>query len=103
MTMFRMDVQCDLCQRTLPLHESFVLTMELYADPSMPQITAEQIASGDFDAALSEVLDEAKSMTAEELQDGVHRRFEFRLCPTCHRQFLRNPLGKPRQERAGVN
>ena len=98
-----MDVQCDLCHRTLPAHESFVLKMDLYADPSMPELTSEEIAAADFDEALSDVLDQVQQMTADELQDGVHRHFEFRLCPVCHRRFLNNPLGKPRVKRAGVN
>lgn len=98
-----MDVSCDLCHRTLPVHESFVLKMDLYADPSMPPMTSEQIASADLDQALSEVLKDVQELTAEELQDGVHRHFDFRLCPTCHKQFLRNPLGKPRNLRTGIN
>jgi hypothetical protein len=39
------DVQCDLCQRTVPLHESFVLKMDVYADPSMPPMNSEQVES----------------------------------------------------------
>ena len=97
------DVQCDLCHRALPVHESFVLKMDLYADPSMPPMTAEEVASADFDVALSQALEQVQGMTAEELEDGVHRHFEFRLCPSCQKQFLRNPLGKPREKRAGVN
>jgi hypothetical protein len=97
------DVGCDLCHRNLPIHESFVLKMEVYADPSMPPMTAEEIASADFDEALSQVLDQVQHLTAEQLQDGVHRCFEFRLCPACHRQFLSNPLGKPREKRVSPN
>ena len=97
------DVECDLCGRALPVHESFVLKMDLYADPSMPPMTAEEIASADFDQALSEILDQVQDMTAEDLQDGVHRHFDFRLCPVCHRRFLRNPLGKPREVRQSAN
>ena len=78
-------------------------SMDLYADPSMPEMTAEEIASADFDEALSDVLGQVQQMSAEELQDGVHRHFEFRLCPARHRRFLNNPLGKPREKRVGVN
>src|SRR4051812_15881447 len=98
-----MDVQCDLCHRTVAVHESFVLKMELYADPSMPPMTAEQIESGDFDEALSQVLEQVQDMTADQLQDGVHRQFAFRLCPLCHRRFLTNPLGQPREKRVSAN
>jgi hypothetical protein len=41
--------------------------------------------------------------TYDELQDGVHRRFEYKLCPACQRQFLTNPLGVPRKRREGEN
>jgi hypothetical protein len=37
-----------------------------------------------------------KGMSADELQDQVHRRFEYKLCRVCQMRFLVNPLGKPR-------
>jgi hypothetical protein len=98
-----LDVHCDLCHRALPAHESFVVKMEVFADPTMPPMTAEQIASADLDQTLSEVLDQMQQMTADQLQDGVHRHFDFRLCPHCHRRFLTNPLGKPRGAKTSVN
>jgi hypothetical protein len=97
------DVRCELCDRTLALHESFVLKMELFADPSMPPLTTAEIESADFDQTLTDLLDQMQNMTADQLQDGVHRHFEFRLCPLCHRRFLTNPLGKPRETRTSVN
>ena len=54
--------------------------------------------------AMRELLEQMKDMSADELQDQVHRRFEFKLCRTCHMRFLVNPLGKPRTPpRAGQN
>ena len=32
----------------------------------------------------------------DDLQDQVHRRFEFKLCRPCQAKFLANPLGRPR-------
>jgi len=97
-------VTCDLCGRSLPVHASFVVRIDVYADPSLPEMSGAELASFDFDAALSQVIDEAKGMTADDLQDGVHRRFEFRLCPGCHKAYLANPLGKPRGAvRSGSN
>ena len=96
-------VTCDLCDRTLAAHASYVVRMDVYADPSIPPLSTEDLEETDFDAALDSILDEVKDMTADDLQDGVHRRFEFRLCPACHRRFLANPLGKPRNLRAGEN
>ena len=94
---------CDLCGRGMLKHASYVVRMDVYADPSMPAISTEDLEEMDFDATLDQLMEEMKGMTADDLQDGVHRRFEFRLCPPCHRRFLANPMGKPRDARAGTN
>ena len=96
-------VQCNLCQRALPAHASYVVRIDVFADPSMPPTSAEELASADFDQTYNELLEQMQNMTAQDLQDGVHRRFEFRLCPACQRRFLANPLGKPRGVKAGHN
>ena len=96
-------VTCDLCAVALPVHASYVVRIDVFADPSLPPITGDELAAFDFDQVLEQVADEAAGMTADDLQDGVHRRFEYRLCPACHRRFLVNPLGKPRVVRAGEN
>ena len=97
-------VTCDLCDRQLPTHASYVVRMDIFADPSMPAMSTEELEEADFDETLDKLLDEMKDMSADDLQDGVHRRFEYRLCPACHRRFLANPLGKPRVDaRAGQN
>ena len=96
-------VICDLCERRLVKHASYVVRMDVFADPSIPPMSTEELEEADFDETLDKLLDEMKDLTADDLQDGVHRRFEFRLCPACHRRFLANPLGKPRDVSAGKN
>lgn len=71
--------------------------MDLFADPSMPQISGEDLAEMDFDETFRKLIEQMKDMTSEELSDQVHRRMEFKLCPQCQREFLSNPLGKPRR------
>ena len=97
------SVKCELCGRGLAVHESYVVRMDVFADPSMPPVSSEELAAADFDKTFSELLEQMQDMTTEELEDGVHRRFEFRLCPACHRRFLVNPMGKPRVIRDGQN
>jgi hypothetical protein len=77
--------------------------MEVFADPRMPPMSGAEIESIDFDQTLSDLLKEVEAMSADDLQDGVHRGFEYNLCPACHRVFLSNSLGKPRQGRIGKN
>jgi hypothetical protein len=96
-------VTCDLCDRAVPKHASYLVRMDVIADPSMPALSTEELEEADFGETLDKLLEEMKGLTADDLQDGVHRRFEYRLCPACHRRFLANPLGKPRDVRAGKN
>jgi hypothetical protein len=96
-------VLCDLCDRPMPPHASYVVRMDVFADPSMPPLNTEDLEETNFNETFDKLMEEMKGMTADDLQDGVHRRFEYRLCPSCHRRFLANPLGKPRDWRAGKN
>ena len=96
-------VTCDLCASEVEVHASYVVRIDVYADPTVPPISTEEIQSMDFDQTVDDLMDQMKDMTAEDLQDTVHRQFEYRLCPACQRAFLANPLGKPRRVRVGEN
>jgi hypothetical protein len=96
-------VSCDLCGCQVALHESFVVRIDVFADPSLPPITQEELQTIDSGQKMNELLEQMKGMSTDELQDGVHRRFEHRICAACHREFLSNPLGKPRRAEEGMN
>lgn len=69
----------------------------------MPAASSEELAEADYQSAMRELLEQMKNMSADELQDQVHRRFEFKLCRACQMRFLVNPLGKPREQRSAQN
>ena|SRR6059058_3410434 len=96
-------VICDLCNRPVPPHGHYVVKIEVFADPRMPEVTAEEMEEADYQAAMKELIEQMKGMSANDLQDQVHRSFEFKLCRACQMRFLVNPLGKPRQVRTGKN
>ena len=97
-------VPCDLCGREVELHESYVVRIDVFADPSVPPMSGEELQSIDFDQTVAELMEQMKHLSADDLQDDVHRRFEYRLCPACQRAYLTNPLGKPRGAvRSGSN
>ena len=81
-------VLCDLCDRPVPPHAHYVVRIDVFADPSMPQLSGEDLQEMDFDKTFAELIEQMKHMSAEELQDQVHRRFEYRLCPACQRRLL---------------
>ena len=89
-------VLCDLCNRVVSPHGHYVVRIDVFADPDMPAVTSEEIEEADYQAAMKELIEQMKGMSADELQDQVHRRFEYKLCRVCQMRFLVNPLGKPR-------
>jgi len=94
---------CAICQRGVTRGEGYVVRIDLMADPRMPELSGEDLGEIDLNSAIRAAIEEANKLTAEDLQDGVHRRFEYRLCAVCHRRVLANPLGLPRDHRIGEN
>ena len=90
-------VKCDICNAAVQPHGHYVVRIDVFADPSMPAVTTEELEEVDFQDTYDKLLEQMQQMTSDDLQDGVHRRFEYRLCPSCHKQFLANPLGLPRR------
>ena len=89
-------ILCDLCNRPVAPQGHYIVTIDVYADPEMPAVTSDEMEEVDYQQAMKELMEQMKDMSADELQDQVHRRFEFKLCRTCQMRFLANPLGKPR-------
>src|SRR5579864_2506867 len=80
--------QCALCRRSVAAGSGYVVRIDVFADSELPPMTTEQIEAIDFSATLSDLMEQMKGMSADELQDGVHRRFEYRLCAGCHARYL---------------
>jgi hypothetical protein len=96
-------VHCDICNVVIAPHAHYIVRMDVFADPSIPEMSTEELEEMDADATFAKLIDDMKQMTAEDLQDQVHRRFEFKLCPACQKRFLANPLGLPRKRSSGEN
>ena len=94
---------CDLCGRPTARQASYVVQVSVFADPALPPVTAEQVAAMDLDKTMEELLAEMEHLSADDLLDQVHRKFEYRICPVCQPKFLANPLGKPRFQNEGAN
>ena len=96
-------ILCDLCDRPVSPHGHYIVRIDIFADPAMPAVTAEEMEEADYQQAMRELMEQMKHMSADDLQDQVHRSFEFKLCRACQMRFLVNPLGKPRDLRMGKN
>ena len=96
-------VVCDICGTVLRAAESYVVRIDVYADPTLPTISTEELDESDPEAKVADLLKEMEHLSADDLQDQVHRRFEFRVCARCQRGVIANPLGLPRRTREGEN
>ncbi len=96
-------VICDICGDTVAPHAHYVVRIDVYADPSVPPVFSDDLEEDDPANKLGDLIKQMEAMSPDDLQDQVHRRFEYRLCPPCQRQFLANPLGMPRRRQTGEN
>ena len=93
---------CAVCAVDLTPGNHYVVRIDIFADPGLSE-PASACDNSDPATQLAEVIAQMKSMSAEELQDRVHRRFEYSVCAACQRKLLANPLGLPRTLRNSSN
>ena len=96
-------VLCDLCNRPVSPHGHYIVRIDVFADPEMPAVSADEMEEADYQEAMKALIEQMNGLSADDLQDQVHRRFEYKLCRPCQMRFLVNPLGKPRQQRPASN
>ena len=96
--------RCAVCARPLVAGRFYVVRVDVFADPaSEPIDTNAGPGEAGYVESVEDIMAAMESMTADELQDQVARRFEYHLCPDCQKLVLRNPLGLPRRERLSAN
>ena len=97
------ESNCELCGRAIPPHQHYVVRIDVFADPSLPAVSRDDIEEADYERRMADLLAQMKNMSAQELQDSVHWEREFKICRPCQVKFLANPLGKPRVKDLGPN
>lgn len=88
---------CDLCGKQLD-DRRYVVKLDVF-----PAFDPEEIEEEDLDAdhlqAIAEVLDEMDETGDRQLEDCGNKSFRYDLCPDCHRQYSKDPLGRERSRR----
>jgi hypothetical protein len=86
---------CARCLKELhPGQQSFyVVEIKAYADPTMPDVTKEELEKTDFTKALEELYRRSRHMSKRELMDQIHRQLTIHLCSACYAQWIENPAG----------
>ncbi len=91
--------QCDLCGKTLLIDEDirYVLKIDVYAAYDPMELTADDLER-DHRAEIKRLIEQMNGMDPQELEDSVHKEFNFQLCPACQREYIKNPLSRDRRE-----
>ena len=68
----------------------YVIRIDAFADPSPPEITAEDLKR-DLRAEIDRLVEGLDGLYEQEAMDQVHRRLIIHLCVPCYRQWIENP------------
>ncbi len=80
---------CDYCHCELSDDQNtFVLKLELYASPELPEFTDADLER-DHTAEILALLETMEGMDTEELTDEVYECYLFRLCQQCRKEIHR--------------
>ena len=84
---------CDRCAGPIPEdgHGGYVVRIEAFADPR-PRAIGADLSRRELRELIRKTVEELAEMSAHEAMDQVYGRFEFYLCPACHRQYMEDPL-----------
>jgi hypothetical protein len=83
---------CDRCGMTIPPHAHYVVKIEIYADPTLPDVSADDLEEADYAKRMSDLLKEMESLSQGQLEDAVHWQRDFKICRSCQLHLIKNPL-----------
>ena len=83
---------CDRCGMTIPPHAHYIVKIEIYADPTLPDVSADDLEEADYARRMADLLKEMESLSQEQLEDAVHWQRDFKICRPCQLHLIKNPL-----------
>ena len=79
---------CEFCGQELARPEqAYRLKIEMYADPSPPEITEADLAGRDFEAEMRELIEQMADLDPAEAEAEVYESYLFTLCGACRRRL----------------
>jgi len=91
----RVNLFCHCCGAILTPGKAdfYVVRIEAMADPTGPNISAEELARTDPAKEIDRLIDQMRDIPEQELMDMVYRRLTIHLCGPCYREWIENPAG----------
>jgi hypothetical protein len=84
---------CDRCGNTIAPHAHYIVKMQVYADPSLPAVSLDDLEETDYANRMAELLKQMEKISAEQLEDAVYWQREFKICRSCQMRLIGDPLG----------
>ncbi len=84
---------CDLCKREMASDDlRYVVRVEVSQafEPAVEEAEDER----DYLQEVHDMLEAVDDVDELDGADDIYRQMRFDLCPSCHKKFLRNPLGR---------
>ncbi|MGV3608100.1 MAG: hypothetical protein ACO1RA_16965 [Planctomycetaceae bacterium] len=96
---------CDRCRCEIDPQDDlrYVVKIEIQAtmDPQMD--STEPDDDRDHLAEIEEIISELSDESMETIGEDIYQKRSFDLCPSCYRQFIKNPLGREQKASMGFS
>ncbi len=84
--------KCDACGKNLKREElRYRVKIEVCAVYNQNEIHLADIIRNHQEEII-QLIKKMEEISPEELEEQIYKSFEFDLCPTCHRAYLKSPL-----------
>lgn len=89
------SVFCTVCGRRVDKGRGhYIVRIEAFAAVDPPEKLVYLDKSGNFKEDINALLTEISETDPREIEDSVYKFFKFDLCRSCHKEYLKNPLGR---------
>lgn len=84
---------CDRCGKGLLIEEDvrYEVSIEVVCAYDPMEVTASDLAR-DRRAEIKSLLEKLAGADPQEIADQVYKKFSFDLCPSCQREYIKEPL-----------
>ena len=89
---------CQRCGKALKEEDlRYIVEIKVYAAPKEMEINLEDLIR-DYKFRINRVVEEIAQKSEKELSDEIYTEWKFDLCPECHKEYIKDPLGINRSE-----
>jgi len=90
---------CAICRRELPEKDFFIVRIEGFYTPELPEFTLEDLANATR-SEIQRICARMRTAGAEELlelEEEVYRNYTYLMCRDCYRRYISRPLPAPEE------